>query len=127
MIDKDLQDLAWRCLPREFKEEVKIYYQYAYVQYGKSDLYRGSANAIESLFGYHNLSSDAEGEEMLVVKAETVRNMYAANERIKVDFPDKETGEASDHINHVLRHLFGSKCLPVVTHDYNGNDFKTTL
>lgn len=75
----------------------------------------------------YNLTSDAEGEEMLVVKAETVRNMYAANERIKVDFPDKETGEASDHINHVLRHLFGSKCLPVVTHDYNGNDFKTTL
>lgn len=80
------------------------------------------------MYGYHNLTSDAEGEdEMLVVKAETVRNMYAANERIKVDFPDKETGKASDHINHVLRHLFGSKCLPVVTHDYNGNDFKTTL
>ena len=38
--------------------------------------------------------------------------MYAANERIKADFPDKETAHISDHINHVLKHLFGSKCLP---------------
>lgn len=38
--------------------------------------------------------------------------MYAANERIKADSPDKETAHISDHINHVLKHLFGSKCLP---------------
>ena len=55
---------------------------------------------------------DAEGEEMLTVSAITVREMYAANERIKTDAPDKELGRTSDHINHVLRCLFGSKCLP---------------
>ena len=55
---------------------------------------------------------DAEGDEMLTVSAITVREMYAANERIKTDAPDKELGRTSDHINHVLRCLFGSKCLP---------------
>ena len=109
---QELQDKAWRVLPAEFREEVKICYQYAYVQYGKSDLHRGSANAIESLFGHHNLTSDAEGEELLTVSAITVREMYAANERIKNDASDNELGRISDHINHVLRCLFGSKCLP---------------
>ena len=111
---QELQDKAWRVLPAEFREEVKICYQYAYVQYGKSDLHRGSANAIESLFGHHNLTSDAEGEELLTVSAITVREMYAANERIKTDASDNELGRTSDHINHVLRCLFGSKCLPDV-------------
>lgn len=55
---------------------------------------------------------DAEGEEMLTVSRKRVQEMYAANERIKADFPDKETAHISDHINHVLKHLFGSKCLP---------------
>ena len=56
--------------------------------------------------------SDAEEEGMLTVSRKRVREMYAANERIKADSPDKETAHISDHINHVLKHLFGSKCLP---------------
>ena len=56
--------------------------------------------------------SDAEEEGMLTVSRKRVQEMYAANERIKADFPDKETAHISDHINHVLKHLFGSKCLP---------------
>ena len=56
--------------------------------------------------------TDVEGEEMLTVSAITVREMYAANERIKNDASDNELGRTSDHINHVLRCLFGSKCLP---------------
>lgn len=55
--------------------------------------------------------TDAEGEEMLTVSAITVREMYAANERIKNDASDNELGRTSDHINHVLRCLFGPKCL----------------
>ena len=114
MIDKDLQDLAWRCLPREFKEEVKIYYQYAYVQYGKSDLYRGSANAIESLFGHHNLTSDAEGEvdEMLYVSRKQVQEMYDAlqSEQERKDLELYNQVSAEDRAA-MLFDLFGSKCL----------------
>lgn len=57
-------------------------------------------------------ATDAEEDEMLTVNRKQVQQMYAANERIKADFHGKETAHYSDHINHVLRHLFGSKCLP---------------
>lgn len=78
-----------------------------------NDLDFGYKSALLNLFG-HNLTSDAEGEELLTVSAITVREMYAANERIKNDASDNELGRTSDHINHVLRCLFGSKCLPDV-------------
>lgn len=116
-MNKELIDIAWSCLPREFKEEVKRMYKSQNASYRvisssleKLDL-KNSIEALEYVFGIHNLTSDAEGEEMLCVPRKKVQEMYAANERIKTDFPDKETGIISDHINHILGHLFGSKCL----------------
>lgn len=117
----ELQNQAWRSLPKEFKEEVKKYYQTLHERHKEYDrLHFDNARAkvqerivtLEYFFGIHNLTSDAEGEEMLCVPKKKVQEMYAANERIKTDFPDKETRIISDHINHVLSHLFGSKCLP---------------
>lgn len=66
--------------------------------------------------------TDAEGEEMLRASRMQVQEMYAANERIKADFAGKETAHYSEHINHVLRHLFGSRCLP----DAPSSEHKTT-
>lgn len=62
----------------------------------------------------HNLTSDAEGEEMLTVKAKTVREMYAANDRLIADFPGTKIEADADVTNNTLRNLFGSKCLPDV-------------
>lgn len=57
--------------------------------------------------------NDAEGdEEMLCVKAKTIHEMYAANQRIMKDFRGSIDGINADLINHILRQLFGSKCLP---------------
>lgn len=119
-MDKNLQDLAWSILPKEFKEEVKKLYIETEIELSKkkgatdnlTQQLRGMNRQLAYLFGIHNLTSDAEGEEMLMVSAITVREMYAANERIKTDATDKELGRTSDHINHVLHCLFGSKCLP---------------
>ena len=69
------------------------------------------AYALGKQFG-NSEQVDAEGEEILTVSRKRVQEMYAANERIKADFPEKETAHISDHINHVLKHLFGFKCLP---------------
>lgn len=128
MITKELQDLVWSILPKEFKEEVKKIYSALLAnikmyqgdnpeQVGTTDriLWErtlGIKSTLCRIFGHNNLTSDAEGEGMLTVSAITVREMYAANERIKTDTPDKELVRTSDHINHVLRCLFGSKCLP---------------
>lgn len=114
---KELQDLAWSVLPKEFKEEVKcignILNKDASVMFGTiGQLSHKHLDLFVKLFGKHNLTSDTEGEEMLCVPRKKVQEMYAANERIKTDLPDKETGIISDHINHILGHLFGSKCLP---------------
>lgn len=111
---KELQDRVWKhFLPKEFKEEVKYEYRRVATKATKDSYDLGFMHAHEGMFGHHNLTSDAEGEdEMLTVSRKRVQEMYAANERIKADFPDKETAHISDHINHVLKRLFGSKCLP---------------
>lgn len=104
---KELQDLAWSVLPKGFKETVKNRYKNA-LHFNE---YAHECVVLRDLFGEHNLTSDEEEEEMLTVKAKVVRDMYAANERL-ADFPDNETVLISNHINHVLRQLFGSKCVP---------------
>lgn len=111
---KELQDRVWKhFLPKEFKEEVKYEYRRVATKATKDSYDLGFMHAHEGMFGHHNLTSDAEGEdEMLTVSRKRVQETYAANERIKADFPDKETVHISDHINHVLKRLFGSKCLP---------------
>lgn len=108
-MDKELIDKVWKyCLPKEFKEEVKRHF----FKKNAQSPFSIECDVLCKYFGHHNLTSDAEGEEMLCVPRKKVQEMYAANERIKTDFPDKETGIISDHINHILGHLFGSKCLP---------------
>lgn len=56
----------------------------------------------------HNLTSDAEGEEMLCVKASKVREMYALNEKILYLDP---THKGAILLKKKLSDLFGSKCL----------------
>lgn len=105
---KELQDLAWSVLPKEFKEEVKKEYA-KYVAIDVDDNPNLPAYAVESatsrrallemLFGEHNLTSDVEGEdEMLCVSRNEVRAIYN-----KID---------SVWLRQGLEHLFGSKCLP---------------
>lgn len=57
-------------------------------------------------------AKDAEGEEILTVSRKAVQEMYAANEMLKADFPNSEISHTSDQINHVLRNLFGFRCVP---------------
>ena len=101
-MNKELQDLAWSVLPKEFKEEVKKRYNLAMRH---RDLYsaRGAIEALELLFGRHNLTSDAEGEEdeMLYVSRKKLQYFYESLRKV-----------GKNHAAFVLRSLFGSKCLP---------------
>lgn len=66
-MNKELQDKAWSVLPKEFKEEVKkLYREFAFTREGY----------YVELFGRHNLTSDAEGEEMLTVSRKDVVELY---------------------------------------------------
>lgn len=103
-MDKKLQDLAWSVLPKEFKEEVKEYYDNSPALGAKAVL------LLENLFSIDNLTSDAEGEEMLTISRKRVQEMYTATQLGGMQ--QAEDVERADHYAEALRALFGSKCLP---------------
>ena len=108
---KELQNYVWSILPKEFKEEVKKIF------------YTHENNEIKTylihLFGLHNLTSDAEGEEWLTVSRTRVQRRY------HMAYKCKHSGLLShDDVQFwkgwqgALDDLFGSKCLP----DEAGNE-----
>lgn len=100
---KELQDLAWRVLPAEFKEEVKHRFQL-------TDADCIGYEILIDLFGIYNLTSDAEGEdEMLCVSRKNVQKMYSYNEEELTKDP---TNKGALLLKLRLDALFGSKCLP---------------
>lgn len=116
---RELQDLAWSVLPKEFKEEVKVAYKrLTSTKYLQDSFGRGMKAQLETLFGFDNLTSDAEGEEMLCVSRKRVQEVYKTNldeiHRGNVSSSDKDCYET---VNEVLKTLFGSKCLPDETKD----------
>lgn len=132
-MEKYLQDRAWSMLPCKYREEVKrLYDEFKDV----SDRYKdvpclsdadrrssdrniGHLAAMRAVFGHHNLTSDAEGEEMLCVKASKVREMYALNENI-LYFDSTHKGAIL--LKKKLTELFGFKCLP---DELNEDNFAT--
>lgn len=67
---KELQDLVWSILPKEFKEEVKNQFQIAIDSKAYNVKY-----TLGYLFGDHNLTSNAEGEPKFKV-GDIVYNNY---------------------------------------------------
>lgn len=107
---KELQDLAWSCLPKEFKEEVKKEYRKGYVC--------ETLTMLITLFGHHNLTSDAEEEEILTVSRNNVMAYYRDAQEDEEEFhPAVENAcnimyQRAVGRRQILKHLFGSKCLP---------------
>ena len=74
-MDKELIDRVWKyCLPKEFKEEVKEIYSNAIAYHPCG--YNHKTDLLKYLFSHHNLTSDEEGEEMLMVSRKEVRSIY---------------------------------------------------
>lgn len=106
-MNKELSDLAWACLPREFKEEVKEIYSNAITYHPCG--YNHKTDLLKYLFGIHNLTSDAEGEEeMLCVSRKRVQGLYDLVYEIYAD----GTKEWYQGYMKAMQDLFGSKCLP---------------
>lgn len=101
-MDRELIDKAWRCLPREFKEEVKRKFQL-------TDADCIAYEILIDLFGLHNLTSDTEGEEILTVSRKNVQRMYSYNEE---EITKDPTNKGALLLKLRLDALFGSKCLP---------------
>lgn len=114
-MNKKLQDLAWSILPKEFKEEVKNYYEH-------TDSCSREEDVLESIFGEHNLlTSDAEGEvELLHVTRQKVMGLYANAKKIHdlytsatcINTKESQQIDICKGVMSILDTLFGSKCLP---------------
>lgn len=119
-MNEELIDSAWRVLPNEFKEEVKIAYKrLTSTKYLQDSFGRGMKAQLETLFGHHNLTSDAEGEEMLTVSRKEVNDLFNRYERCSKETNgkchDMEVALKASHFFGkmcALVALFGSKCLP---------------
>lgn len=104
-MDRKTQDLAWSCLPREFREEVKKEYRKGYVC--------ETLAMLITLFGHHNLTSDAEGEEeMLYVNRKKVQEIYRDADNLRKDPAIPHHAAYWNAEVELLQDLFGSKCLP---------------
>lgn len=118
---KELQDLAWALLPKEFKEEVKkmrqkyIECRNEYEANHRKDRANVMAKIIcmNTIFGHHNLTSDAEGEEYLCIERNKVQKLYdeLLSERNVVSISSPYGGTITARL-YMLKDLFGSKCLP---------------
>lgn len=113
---KELQDLTWSCLPKEFKEEVKELYDGCIkmmdIRPSASQIYVNKLSTLEGIFGIHNLTSDAEGEEMLMVPRKKVQDFFMNFKREKSDAKSTFDKVSLGARMSMLQELFGSKCLP---------------
>ena len=110
-MNKTTQDLAWRVLPKEFKEEVKEIYTNAVEHHPCG--YNHKTDLMKYLFGHHNLTSNAEGEETLICEKSKVQRAYnTSREIVKAENPDSRMYSMHTQIMCVLESIFGTKCLP---------------
>lgn len=119
-MNKELINHVWNhCLPKEFKEEVKELYDSGIkmmdIRPSESQVYANKLSTLEYLFGLHNLTSDAEGEERLTVSRKKVQEMFVEAQKA-VPTCEHDRGFRNAELT-ILRNLFGSKCLPDETKD----------
>ena len=111
----ELQNKVWSILPKEFKEEVKEIYLNIYLNAVEHHPcgYNHKTDLLKYLFGNHNLTSDAEGEETLICEKSKVQRAYnTSREIVKAENPDTLMYSMHTQIMCVLEYIFGSKCLP---------------
>lgn len=111
---KALQDSVWSILPKEFQEEVKELYDSCIKMMdicpSASEIYANKLSTLEGIFGHHNLTSDAEGEEMLTISRKKVQGFYSAIKRMCEESGDNNGIQANKLL--LLESLFGYDCLP---------------
>ena len=107
----ELQNKVWSTLPKEFKEEVKEIYLNAVEHHPCG--YNHKTDLMKYLFGRHNLTSDAVGEETLICEKSKVQRAYnTSREIVKAENPDSLMYSMHTQIMCVLESIFGSECLP---------------
>ena len=101
---KELQDLSWKCLPSEAREYIRTIYH-------NGDSLKST---IDDLFGEHNLISEIEPQEMIMVNRDDIILSQINNEKGRRSCfygDDGSIGYWKGRYK-MLEDLFGDKCLP---------------
>lgn len=108
-MDKTLQDLAWASLPKEVRSHIKAEYRSGLDNPRMDKCDSVYLTAFENTFGRHNLTSDIEPEEVLMVERKKVQEMRSYNLGVLKYDP---THKGAILLEQSLKRLFGNKCLP---------------
>ena len=110
---KEQKDLAWACLPKEVRKEIKMLWELdtmpVHPFLDPDSVAEGAAYVLTDIFGYHNLTSDTEPAEMLMVERSKVVRKYKFADLCEEDHSDKKYWDGAKN---TLTKLFGDKCLP---------------
>lgn len=106
-MNKEQQNLTWACLPKE--ERHKIISVYACKNDSNTPYNEGYRDALRQLYGHHNLVSDTEPPERLMVERSKVIRKYKFANICDKNHPEKKYWEGA---RITLKTLFGDKCLP---------------
>lgn len=113
-MNKSQQDLAWTCLPKEVRNHILGDYEYYLNRYEavKANTSKGAIDALEEIFGHHNLTSDIEPPEMMMVEKSKVTEL----ERVALGLLDSDIEKPNDvilrlsrGIRFTLKILFGGQ------------------
>ena len=72
-MNKEQQNIAWKCLPKEVRDEIKG----IYTSHIKRQNITSQDTLLDKLFGRENLESDTEPEEILMVERKKVVQWYS--------------------------------------------------
>lgn len=98
---KEPQNLAWACLPKEARNQIR-------------DIVKTSGMGIHGMFDLvfgGNVTSDVEPEEMLMVSKKRVLTELCRAVNLQND-KEEDWIRAGEEIEFTLMQLFGDKCLP---------------
>lgn len=109
-MEKKLQDLAWTSLPKEMRDKLIEWYQtfQYHTNFDNDPIAEAQMKLLEDLYGSHNLTSDTEPEEMLVIpRIDAIEEYKQATADLARTGDLKYRGKRE-----LLKSLFGDKCLP---------------
>ena len=110
-MDEKQQDIAWTSMPKEMRTWLRNHYGIIlhHSSWQCSAYLRGRLRMMREIYGEHNLTLDAEPEEVLMVERKKVKEIYSFNEAVIKNDP---THSGAWLLKKKLDYLFGDKCLP---------------
>ena len=113
---KEQQDLAWQSLPKEVRKEVRFLWELdtmpVHPDYDPDSVAEGATYILTDLFGHHNLTSNTEPEEMLMIPRYKVVVRYEDDKDVANTTRNEDTRLLCEARMNLLANLFGNKCLP---------------